>query len=139
MTPAKDINNRRPSEIAREVSRSLSLSTSPIAVHSQTSSYGASHLGRAVPPSASSIKLLKPFATQDIKILLLENINQTGQDILSKQGYQVEALKSSLPEDQLIEKIKFVFPGIFSYIYIYMLLFLTKSLLQNPWLIDCIP
>lgn len=39
-------------------------------------------------------------------MLLLENVNQTGQDILRKQGYQVEALKSSLPEDELIEKIR---------------------------------
>lgn len=51
-------------------------------------------------------KQLKPFNTQDIKILLLENINQSGRDILTRQGYQVEALKTSLPEDQLIEKIK---------------------------------
>jgi D-3-phosphoglycerate dehydrogenase len=106
-TSAKDINPH-PNELSHEVSRSLGLSTSPIAVHSQTSSYGASHLGRTLPLSTSSIKQLKPFATEDIKILLLENINQTGQDILSKQGYQVEVLKSSLPEDQLIEKIKFV-------------------------------
>lgn len=39
-------------------------------------------------------------------MLLLENVNQTGRDILRKQGYQVEALKSSLPEDELIEKIR---------------------------------
>ena len=51
-------------------------------------------------------KLLKPFEEEDIKILLLENVNQTGKDILSQQGYQVESIKSSLPEDQLIEKIK---------------------------------
>lgn len=52
------------------------------------------------------MKLLKPFREEDIKILLLENINQTGRDILTDQGYQVESLKSSLPEDQLIEKIR---------------------------------
>jgi hypothetical protein len=52
-------------------------------------------------------KQLKPFKEQDIKILLLENVNQTGKDILSRQGYQVESLKSSLPEDQLIEKIRY--------------------------------
>ncbi|RYP41148.1 hypothetical protein DL769_011647 [Monosporascus sp. CRB-8-3] len=51
-------------------------------------------------------KQLKPFNTQDIKILLLENVNQSGKDILKAQGYQVEALKTSLPEDQLIEKIR---------------------------------
>lgn len=52
-------------------------------------------------------KNLKPFDSQDIKILLLENVNQSGKDILSAQGYQVESLKSSLPEDQLIEKIRY--------------------------------
>lgn len=58
--------------------------------------------------TAPLAKLLKPFKEEDVKILLLENINKTGQDILSRQGYQVESLKSSLPEDQLIEKIKYV-------------------------------
>lgn len=57
-------------------------------------------------PRKSVPKILKPFNTQDIKILLLENVNQTGRDILTGQGYQVEALKTSLPEDQLIEKIR---------------------------------
>lgn len=51
-------------------------------------------------------KSLKPFATEDIKILLLENVNQTGRDALESQGYQVTFLKSSLPEDELIEKIR---------------------------------
>ncbi|KAL6713091.1 D-3-phosphoglycerate dehydrogenase 2 [Lecanora helva] len=51
-------------------------------------------------------KPLKPFATEDIKILLLENVNQTGRDALEAQGYQVTFLKSSLPEDELIQKIR---------------------------------
>jgi D-3-phosphoglycerate dehydrogenase / 2-oxoglutarate reductase len=68
-----------------------------------TGSFGASAAG-----SSPLAKLLKPFKEEDIKILLLENVNQTGKDILSQQGYQVESLKSSLPEDQLIEKIKYV-------------------------------
>jgi D-3-phosphoglycerate dehydrogenase len=59
--------------------------------------------------STTATKVLKPFATQDIKVLLLENVNVTGQDILKEQGYQVEAIKNSLTEDQLIEKIKYVF------------------------------
>lgn len=57
-------------------------------------------------PRRSAPKALKPFNTQDIKILLLENVNQTGRDILTGQGYQVEVLKTSLPEEQLIEKIR---------------------------------
>lgn len=91
--------------IARQTSNSLSLSTSPLAnLHSPLSSYGANLPNRA--RSKASAKQLKPFATEDIKVLLLENINQTGQENLKSQGYQVEALKTSLPEDQLIEKIR---------------------------------
>jgi D-3-phosphoglycerate dehydrogenase len=76
------------------------LSGSPAAAFSPPSSLGGALATRSAP------KQLKPFNTQDIRILLLENVNQTGQDILRKQGYQVEALKTSLPEDQLIEKIR---------------------------------
>ncbi|KAF2172732.1 hypothetical protein M409DRAFT_49269 [Zasmidium cellare ATCC 36951] len=76
-----------------------SLSTSPqLSFHSPQASY-------AGPPKVSA-KQLRPFQSQDVKILLLENVNLVGQEILKKQGYQVEALKSSLPEDQLIEKIQ---------------------------------
>ncbi|KAJ5150538.1 D-isomer specific 2-hydroxyacid dehydrogenase NAD-binding [Penicillium coprophilum] len=78
------------------------LATSPSASFNSPSSH-SSVLNRTVPVNA---KPLKPFATEDIKVLLLENVNQTGRDILSKQGYQVEFLKSSLSEDQLIEKIR---------------------------------
>ena len=55
----------------------------------------------------ASSKQLKPFNTGDVRILLLENVNQTAQDILRAQGYQVEFHKSSLPEDELIEKIRY--------------------------------
>ncbi|KAK2734469.1 D-3-phosphoglycerate dehydrogenase 2 [Onygenales sp. PD_40] len=100
---ARDINPGADG-LARQVSRSLSFSTSPTAAfHSPPSSYGMAHTTTSVNRAP---KLLKPFATEDIKILLLENVNQTGRDILAKQGYQVEFLKSSLPEDQLIEKIR---------------------------------
>ena len=34
-------------------------------------------------------KLLRPFNTAEVKILLLENINQTAVDAFKKQGYQV--------------------------------------------------
>lgn len=69
----------------------------------------SSSLSRSAPSSNSAAlkaKQLKPFASEDIRILLLENINETGRDTLSKQGYQVEALKTSLSEDELIEKIR---------------------------------
>lgn len=74
--------------------------------HSPAASFPQS-LG-AISHSDESGKQLKPFETGDIKILLLENVNQSGKDILTGQGYQVEALKTSLPEDQLIEKIQSV-------------------------------
>lgn len=92
--------------LAREVSHSLSLSSSPTATfHSPSAgSISGAQLGRTL--TGGFTKPLKPFNTGDIKILLLENVNQTGKDILSGQGYQVETLKTSLPEDQLIAKIR---------------------------------
>ncbi len=86
-----------------DLSHRLEVSTSPTATtfHSPLSSFGGAPFGQRGQP-----KQLKPFNTQDIKILLLENVNQSGIDILNAQGYQVESHKSSLPEDQLIEKIR---------------------------------
>lgn len=86
----------------QELPHHLEVSTSPSATtfHSPLSSFGGALPQRGQP------KQLKPFNTQDIKILLLENVNQSGRDILTGQGYQVEFHKSSLPEDQLIEKIR---------------------------------
>jgi D-3-phosphoglycerate dehydrogenase len=99
MSSAKDIPS--PNRLARAVSYSLSIS--PIATfHSPPSSFGGAQLSR----TTTKQRELKPFNTEDINILLLENVNQSGKDLLSAQGYQVESLKSSLPEDQLIEKIR---------------------------------
>lgn len=90
--------------IGRSFSNSASISTSPTSTfHSPVSYHYRTHMNDRVPS-----KQLKPFATEDIKILLLENINQTARDILTKQGYQVEFLKTSLQDDQLIEKIRYV-------------------------------
>lgn len=98
---ARDIAPRAQG-LSRTVSNSFGQSTSPV-------------LAFHPPPSSSPetlrklyAKQLKPFNTQDIKVLLLENVNKTGQDILKQQGYQVEVCKSSLPEDELIEKVKYV-------------------------------
>ncbi|KAI1662990.1 hypothetical protein F4813DRAFT_16398 [Daldinia decipiens] len=86
--------------IFRAPESELSVSPSAATFHSPLSSFSGAFALRAQP------KQLKPFNTQDIKILLLENVNQSGRDILTGQGYQVEFHKSSLPEDQLIEKIR---------------------------------
>lgn len=72
-------------------------------MHSPPSSHSFAAGGLA---SRIKPKQLKPFNTTDIKILMLENVNQSGRDILTQQGYQVEFLKTSLPEDQLIQKIR---------------------------------
>ncbi|KFZ15888.1 hypothetical protein V502_05362 [Pseudogymnoascus sp. VKM F-4520 (FW-2644)] len=102
-TPAQNIVV--PSDkLNKAIAASHSVSTSPSATfHSPSSSFGGPQLQRA---AASAAKPLKPFDTQDVKILLLENVNETGISILEGQGYQVEAIKTSLPEDQLIEKIR---------------------------------
>lgn len=46
---------------------------------------------------------------ETLNVLLLENINDSGIQLLVAQGYYVEAIKTSLPEAQLIEKIRLVF------------------------------
>ncbi|CAG9999950.1 unnamed protein product [Clonostachys byssicola] len=91
----------------REVSHSFqNLSTSPVTPQLATQSFASSWGAKLPQRIAPGERPLKPFNTQDVKILLLENVNKAGQDILREQGYQVEALKTSLPEDQLIEKIR---------------------------------
>ncbi|KAM5458476.1 D-3-phosphoglycerate dehydrogenase 2 [Microsporum audouinii] len=105
MSPPTDISGAA-RNLTDQVSTSLNLSVSPSAAHlSPLSSFDA-RAARQTAASRLPPKLLKPFATQDIKVLLLENVNITGRSMLSEQGYQVEFLKSSLPEDQLIEKIR---------------------------------
>ena len=54
----------------------------------------------------SATKPLKPFKTGDIKVLLLEGVNDTGVKILTNAGYQVETHAKALPEALLKEKIR---------------------------------
>ncbi|KAF4964110.1 hypothetical protein FSARC_7940 [Fusarium sarcochroum] len=103
MTPSpQNIAGSLSAAAQHEVSHSWdkNVATSPLASFQSPPSWSANLPNRGAP------KHLKPFNTKDIKILLLENVNVTGQEILRAQGYQVEALKTSLPEDQLIEKIR---------------------------------
>lgn len=100
-------------DIRSSVSRSppLSVSASPSTTfHSLRSGSGSPFAARNsyFPQQLISEKQLKPFATEDIKILLLENINESARVILENQGYQVEFHRNALPEEELIEKIKFV-------------------------------
>ncbi|CDK25607.1 unnamed protein product [Kuraishia capsulata CBS 1993] len=93
-------------KLSEDFRTAVNLSTSPGAV---STSPNASYINQARPRSysmAKPAKALKPFSTGDMKILLLENVNETAIEIFNKQGYQVEFHKSSLPEEELIEKIK---------------------------------
>ncbi|EMG49543.1 SER3 D-3-phosphoglycerate dehydrogenase 1 [Candida maltosa Xu316] len=90
-----------PQQIVNSFQQALNLSGSPNAV---STSPTQSFLSQYVPTKPT--KALKPFKTGDIKILLLENVNQTAINIFKNQGYQVEFYKSSLPEEELLEKIK---------------------------------
>ncbi|KAK2749172.1 Phosphoglycerate dehydrogenase ser3 [Myotisia sp. PD_48] len=102
------VPGRSPPDLSHQFAGSLNLSVSPSApIQSPSGSPFNRRSQRQSSISGTSfIKPLKPFATQDIKVLLLENVNITGMDMLLEQGYQVESMKSSLPEDQLIEKIR---------------------------------
>ncbi|KAL1302553.1 hypothetical protein AAFC00_002935 [Neodothiora populina] len=101
MSSAQAIPVRGGGAPSRSVTSSFDPSSSPTATFTSPPSSFSNVRAQQAP-----VRELKPFHTGDIKVLLLENVNQTGRDILSGQGYQVEALKTSLPEDQLIEKIR---------------------------------
>src|SRR3954452_11338287 len=45
------------------------------------------------------------FPKDQIKILLLENVHATAHEIFGAEGFQVEALKTSLPPDELARKM----------------------------------
>ncbi|ORX56397.1 hypothetical protein DM01DRAFT_1303922 [Hesseltinella vesiculosa] len=51
-------------------------------------------------------KLLRPFNSSEIKILLLENVNETAVKAFNKEGYQVETYSKALVGDELLDKIK---------------------------------
>ncbi|CCC70418.1 hypothetical protein NCAS_0E03480 [Naumovozyma castellii] len=97
---ALDINN-----LQNSFQEAFNLSGSPGAVSTSPTQSFMNSLPQRL-SAAKQQKVLKPFSTGDIKILLLENVNETAISIFKQQGYQVEFHKSSLPEEELIEKIK---------------------------------
>lgn len=62
--------------------------------------------GRRSSISHNMPKVLTPFNTSSIKILLLEAVSLGAVEMLRKQGYQVDYEKDAMSEDQLVEKIK---------------------------------
>lgn len=98
---------------AREIAKANGLPTQHEVSRSPETTFGSSSPGlcgggllRTPTYSDRPAKQLSVFDAKDIKVLLLENVNQTGLDALTKQGYQVEALKASIPEEDLITKIR---------------------------------
>ncbi len=53
-----------------------------------------------------SYKASVSYPKNRIKVLLLENVHPDAKLIFEKEGYVVESIKGSLPEDELCEKIK---------------------------------
>lgn len=104
-TPSPTNNMTNPQDIAGSFQRAMSLSESG-SPHAVSTSPTQSYLSQVGGIYSKPTKALKPFSTGDIKILLLENVNATAINIFKNQGYQVEFYKTSLPEDELIEKIK---------------------------------
>ncbi|CAO3591990.1 unnamed protein product [Absidia cylindrospora] len=51
-------------------------------------------------------KALRPFNSSEVKILLLENVNEAAVKAFRKEGYQVESHAKALVGDELIEKIR---------------------------------
>lgn len=93
-----------PQDIANTFQKAMNISGS--SPHAVSTSPTQSYLSQYAAQSQKPTKALKPFSTGDIKILLLENVNSTAINIFTNQGYQVEFYKTSLPEEELIEKIK---------------------------------
>ncbi|CCK72795.1 phosphoglycerate dehydrogenase SER3 KNAG_0L01750 [Huiozyma naganishii CBS 8797] len=83
----------------------VNLGSSPGAVSTSPTQSFMNTLPRRLSVSKQQ-KVLKPFSTGDIKILLLENVNKTAIATFKDQGYQVDFHKGALPEEELIEKIK---------------------------------
>ncbi|HUS30010.1 MAG TPA: phosphoglycerate dehydrogenase [Kofleriaceae bacterium] len=46
------------------------------------------------------------FPKSEIKILLLENVHPVARDAFAAEGFQVEMVKSALPEDELVERVR---------------------------------
>lgn len=50
-------------------------------------------------------KVLHPVENEDLKLLLLENISQEAVKAFREQGFHVDHLTKSLPEDELVQRI----------------------------------
>lgn len=65
----------------------------PVTANNVTSTTDVEDLKRTRSGSFSvpKAKVLRPFNTSEVKILLLENVNETAVSAFTKQGYQVRS------------------------------------------------
>lgn len=58
-----------------------------------------------IPGAAAQPRPLAPFATSEIRVLLLENVSQGAVQMLRDQGYHVDFFTSAWSEEDLVERI----------------------------------
>lgn len=68
---------------------------------------GGGHLQlyRAEATPIQAARVLRPLATDEFRLLLLENISQNALETFKAQGYQVDWYPKAWSEDELVEKI----------------------------------
>lgn len=73
------------------------ISSSPLATRLKNETVG--------PDLVRQAKVLHPVATDELKLLLLENISQNAVKSFKDQGFQVDHYAKAWSEDELVEKI----------------------------------
>ena len=59
----------------------------------------------SIPGNSGAPRVLQPFNTESVRILLLENVSQGAVSILRQQGFEVDFYKEAWSEDELVSKI----------------------------------
>ncbi|WFD25162.1 hypothetical protein MNAN1_000128 [Malassezia nana] len=59
----------------------------------------------SIPGSSNAPRILQPFNTDSIRILLLENVSQGAVKMLREQGFEVDFFTGAWSEEELISKI----------------------------------
>ncbi|KAG9127378.1 hypothetical protein FRC07_014542, partial [Ceratobasidium sp. 392] len=88
-----------------------SVSSSPPLRRHRNSEYGTSPLQSSPtftfqgPPAGVRQKVLKPFATEELRLLLVENISQEAVGAFKDLGFQVDFHKKAFSEAELLDSI----------------------------------
>ena len=86
------------------------VSSSPPVLRHRGSEYGTSPLQSSPtfsmgPTAAVRQKVLKPFATEELRLLILENISQDAVRAFTDLGFQVDFHKKAMSEAELLDCI----------------------------------